>query len=115
MRESRIEELCRDPLPPLIRSDDKAHDGADVRCALARDAPDLRLRRRVAPADDAAEPVCDEAGRFGRADELAARRAILFPGPLLVVLNNASMQKHFDQFGLSAYATMSKQCMTTSC
>src|SRR5712691_9093080 len=87
MLERRIEQPRRDPLPPLIRGDDEADDRAQVARALARDALELRFGRRVAPPDDAPEAISDEAVRFGRADELTARRAVLCLRPVFVVID----------------------------
>src|SRR5204862_6048297 len=49
------------------RAHDEAHDRADVARGLAGDALELRLRRGMAPADDATKAVGDQAVRLGGA------------------------------------------------
>src|SRR5207247_7799607 len=87
MLDRRIKELRGDALAALIGSDDEAHDRPDVARGFARDALELRLRRGVAPANDATEAVCDEAVRFRGAQELAARGAVLLLGARWVVID----------------------------
>src|SRR5438552_3440146 len=87
MLDRRLKELRGDALAALIGSDDEAHDRANITGGFARDALELRLRRGVAPANDATEAVCDEAVRFRGAQELAARRAVLLLGPRWVVID----------------------------
>src|SRR5438093_273959 len=89
MVDRRVEELRRDPLPPLIGRDDEAHDRADVARGLAGNALELRLRGGMAPAHEATEAVGDEAVRFGGSQELAARGAVLLLGPLLVIIDES--------------------------
>ena len=96
MVDRRFQELCRDALAALIGRDDEADDRADVRGAVARDAFELSLGRRVAPADDTTQAIRDEPVRPRGAQELATRRAILLLGPGLVVVDDAL---HAEAFG----------------
>src|SRR5438094_682171 len=57
MLDRRIKELRSDALAALIGSNDEAHDRADIARGFARNAFELRLRRGVAPANDATEAV----------------------------------------------------------
>src|SRR5438067_3478565 len=87
MLDRRIKQLRSDALAALIGSNDEAHDRADIARGFARNAFELRLRRGVAPANDATEAVCDEAVRFRGAQELAARRAVLLLGARWVIVD----------------------------
>src|SRR5207249_12281537 len=87
MLDRRIKQLRSDALAALIGSNDEAHDRADIARGFARNAFELRLRRGVAPANDATEAVCDEAVRFRGAKELAARRAVLLLGARWVIVD----------------------------
>src|SRR5687767_12580380 len=89
MLERRLEQRRGHALPPLIRRDDKADDGADAGILLALDVDQLRLRCRVAPADDAPESIRDEAVRLCGQDQLRPERAVLFLGPRVEVFDEA--------------------------
>src|SRR3984893_4482267 len=93
MVDRRIEQLCRDALAALIGSDDEAHDRANVRRAIPRDALELGLWRRMAPPDAAPGAIGNEAVVFRGEEELAARRAVLRLRPMLVVIDETLHKK----------------------
>ena len=89
MLERVVEQLRRDPLPTLIRRDHEADNRAGRRVRGPGHAPKLVLGRRVAPANNAAQPVRDHAVGLRGADELTPECAVLFLGPTVVVVHQS--------------------------